>query len=78
MGKKYVIVYYHCLAESNYPYNFLKGIFKKLPLPYYAMLDRLAIIESSFAIRNTAGFFDFGRLYKLYTRKIEYVDKYPI
>jgi hypothetical protein len=66
VGKKYSIVYHHSLCESNYPYNFLVGIFKKLPIPYYAMLDKIYTVEATYFLRKAAGLFDFGRLYKLF------------
>ena len=75
MGKKYTIIYYHTLCESNYPYNFLVGIFKKLPIYYYAMLDRIYTVEATFFLRKSAGLFDFGRLYKLFERKVENIEK---
>jgi len=70
VGKKYTIIYYHCLCDSNYPYHFLVGIFKKLPIYYYAMLDKIYTVEPTFFLRTSAGLFDFGRLYKLFDRKI--------
>lgn len=76
MGKRYSIVYHHSLCDSNYPYNFLVGIFKKLPLYYYAMLDRIYTVEATYFLRKTAGLFDFGRLYKLFERKLESIEKY--
>lgn len=66
IGKKYCIVYYHTLCEENYPYHFLVGIFKKLPIYYYAMLDKIYAVGTTFFLRKSAGLFDFGRLYKLF------------
>ena len=77
IGKKYTIVYYHCLCESSMPYNFLAVVFKKLPMYYYAMLDKIYTIEASFFVRKSLGLFDFGRLFKLFERKFEHVEKYP-
>jgi hypothetical protein len=42
------------------------GIFKKLPVYYYAMLDRIYVVGAPFFLRKSAGLFDFGRLYKLF------------
>lgn len=51
------------------------GIFKKLPIYYYAMLDKIYTVEATYFLRKTAGLFDFGRLYKLFERKLENVEK---
>lgn len=75
VGKKYTIIYHHSLCDSSYPYNFLVGIFKKLPVYYYAMLDKICTVEATYFLRKTAGFFDFGRLYKLFERKLENIEK---
>ena len=75
VGKRYSIIYHHALCDSSYPYNFLVAIFKKLPIYYYAMLDRIYTVESTYFLRKTAGLFDFGRLYKLFERKLENVEK---
>lgn len=69
-GKKYVIIYYHCLSDSLYPYTFLKSIYKKLPLFYHAMLEKIYVVESTFMLRNASGLFDFGRIHKLFMRKV--------
>ena len=66
LGKKYTIIYYHSLCESSLPYNFLVLMFKKLPMYYYAMLDKLYTIEATFFLRKSAGLFEYGRLFKLF------------
>jgi hypothetical protein len=66
MGKKYTIVYFHTLCDSSYPYTFLTTIFKKLPIYYYAMLDKLYTVGATFFVRKTANMFDFSRLNKLF------------
>lgn len=78
MGRTYTIIYYHSLCESNYPYNFLIGIYKKLPIYYYAMLDKIYTVEANFFLRKSAGLLEFGRLYKLFERKMENIEKYPV
>jgi hypothetical protein len=75
VGKKYAIIYFHTLCDSNYPYNFLVTIFKKLPIYYYAMLDKLYTVGAPYFLRKSAGLFDFGRLYKLFERKLENIEK---
>jgi len=75
IGKKYCIIYYHTLCESNYPYDFLVTIFKKLPIYYYAMLDKLYTVGATYFLRKAAGLFDFGRLFKLFERKQENIEK---
>lgn len=69
------MVYYHTLCESNLPYNFLCNLYKKLPIYYYAMLDRIYTVEASYFLRKTANLFEFGRLNKLFERKIEHIEK---
>ena len=68
LGKKYTIIYYHSLCDSSVPYDFLTLAFKKLPIYYYAMLDKIYTIEAGFFVRKSAGMFDFGRLQKLFDR----------
>jgi hypothetical protein len=75
VGRRYCIIYHHALCDSSYPYNFLVAIFKKLPIYYYAMLDKIYTVEATYFLRKTAGLFDFGRLYKLFERKLENVEK---
>ena len=65
-GKKYNIIYYHTLCESNIPYCFLATIFKKLPIYYYAMLDKIWAVGTTFFVRKSASFMDFTRLNKLF------------
>jgi hypothetical protein len=78
VGKRYCIVYHHALCDTSYPYNFLVAIFKKLPIYYYAMLDKIYTVEATYFLRKTAGLFDFGRLYKLFERKLENIEKYRL
>ena len=66
------------MCESNYPYTFLATIFKKLPIYYYAMLDKLWTVGTTFFVRKSASMFDFTRLNKLFERKLENIDKYYI
>jgi hypothetical protein len=39
------------------------------------MLDKIYTVEAPYFLRKTAGMFDFGRLYKLFERKIESIEK---
>ena len=78
LGKKYTIIYYHSLCDSSVPYDFLTLAFKKLPIYYYAMLDKIYTIEAGFFVRKSAGMFDFGRLQKLFDRKLEHIEKYLV
>lgn len=74
MNRKYTLIYYHSMATNLSPFVFIRDMFKKLPIPYYALLEKMYVVESSFLIRN-AGAFEFGRLYKLYSRRIVFVEK---
>lgn len=38
------------------------------------MLDKIYVVEPNFLVKNTVGVFDFGRLHKLFTKRINYVD----
>jgi hypothetical protein len=76
VGRKFNLIFYHTLCESNYPYNFLVTIFKKLPIYYYAMLDTLYTVGTTFFLRKSAGLLEFGRLFKLFERKQENIEKY--
>ena len=69
---RFAIVYFHSMSNTLNTFLFLKDIFKKLPIQYYALLDKIYVVESSFLLRN-AGMFEFGRLYKLYSRRLVYV-----
>ena len=39
------------------------------------MLDKIYTVGSTYFIRKSAGLFDFGRLYKLFERKLENIEK---
>lgn len=71
---RYTIVYFHSMSNSISPFLFIKDTFKKLPIQYYALVDKIYVVESSFILRN-AGLLEFGRLYKLYNRRLVYVEK---
>lgn len=62
------------MSASVTPFVFIRDIYKKLPIQYYALLDKIYVVESSFFLRN-AGMFEFGRLYKLYSRRLFFVEK---
>lgn len=40
------------------------------------MLDKCYCVGSTFFVRKSAGLFDFTRLYKLFERKNEVIEKY--
>jgi len=40
------------------------------------MLDKIYTVEASYFLRKTANLFEFGRLNKLFERKIEHIEKY--
>ena len=56
---------------------FLRDTFKRLPIQYYALLDKFYVVESTFFLRN-ANLFEFGRLNKLFNRRIVHIEKYII
>lgn len=71
---RFTVVYFHSMSNSISTFLFIKDCFKKLPIQYYAMLDKIYVVESSFLLRS-AGVFEFGRLYKLYNRRLVFVEK---
>lgn len=38
------------------------------------MLEKIYVVEPNFLVKNTVGMFDFGRLHKLFSRRLVYVD----
>lgn len=60
--------------SSLAPFVLIRDSFKKLPIQYYALLDKIYVVEPNFLLRN-AGVFEFGRLYKLYSRRLCFVEK---
>jgi len=38
------------------------------------MLDTIYVVEPNFLLKNIVGVFDFGRLHKLFSKRIVYVD----
>lgn len=40
------------------------------------MLNKIYTVEATYFMRKTASLFEFGRLNKLFERKIEHIDKY--
>ncbi len=62
------------MSESTFPFSFLNETFKKLPLFYYALLDKIYVVEPNFLVKNTVGILDFGRLHKIFTKRLLYVD----
>lgn len=75
MGQKYTVIYYHTMCESNLPYHFLFNIYKKLPIYYYAMLDKIYTVDVTYFVKKSASMFEFGRLNKLFERKMEHIEK---
>ncbi len=69
------MIYYHTLCDSNLPYHFLFNIYKKLPIYYYAMLDRIITVDVTYFVKKSASMFEFGRLNKLFERKMEHIEK---
>lgn len=53
---RYTIVYFHSMSNKITTFLFIKDIFKKLPIQYYALVDKIYVVESSFLLRN-AGMF---------------------
>ena len=39
------------------------------------MLDRIYTVEATYFLRKSASLFEFGRLNKLFERKIEHIEK---
>lgn len=70
------MVYYHSMSASLAPFIFIRDSFKKLPIQYYALLEKIYVVEAGFLLKN-AGMFEFGRLYKLYSRRLHFVERYP-
>lgn len=71
---RFTIIYFHSMSNTIDTFLFIRDSFKKLPIQYYALLDKIYVVESSFLLRNT-GVFEFGRLYKLYSRHLVFVEK---
>lgn len=42
--RKYTVLYYHSMASSLTPFVFIRDMFKKLPIQYYALLDKMYVI----------------------------------
>ena len=40
---------------------------------YYAMLEKILVVDGNILIKSV-GMFDFGRLHKIFSRRIEFVD----
>jgi hypothetical protein len=38
------------------------------------MLDKIYMVEPNFLVKNTVGILDFGRLHKLFSKRIAYID----
>jgi hypothetical protein len=62
------------MSNSSDPFIFIRDSYKKLPILYYALLDKIYVVDGDFFIR-TAGMLSFGRLYKLYSKRIVYIEK---
>jgi hypothetical protein len=62
------------MSNSSEPFTFIRDSYKKLPILYYALLDKIYVVDGDFFVKNS-GILSFGRLYKLYARRIVYVEK---
>jgi len=38
------------------------------------MLEKIYVVEPNFLVKNTIGIFDFGRLHKMFTKRLFYID----
>ena len=38
------------------------------------MLDKIYVVEPNFFVKNAVGIFDFGRLHKMFSKRISYID----
>jgi hypothetical protein len=74
---KYSVIYFHNPATSTSitPFLFLRDSYKKLPIQYYALLDKIYAVGTNFLAKNAAKLFEFGRLFKLYSRRIVYLER---
>lgn len=75
LKRKYTIIYYNGLTESNEPFAFLRNIYRKLPIQYYALLDKFYVVETNFLAKNL-DLFEFGRLNKLFNRRLVHIEKF--
>lgn len=69
---KYTVIYYHSMTNSSDSFNFIRDSYKKLPILYYVLLDKIYVVSGNIFIK-AAGLLSFGRLYKLYAKRIIYV-----
>lgn len=44
INRKYTVIYYHSMATSLTPFVFIRDMFKKLPIQYYALLDKIYVV----------------------------------
>jgi hypothetical protein len=44
------------MSTTLTPFIFVRDTYKKLPIQYYALLDKIYVVEASFLIKN-AGMF---------------------
>jgi hypothetical protein len=42
--KRYSVIYYHGMSNNLTPFVFIRDTFKKLPIQYYALLDKIYVV----------------------------------
>lgn len=67
------MVFFNCLCNSNDSFSAFKSMYKTLPIMYYAKLDRIYVVSPSLSVKSL-DWIVFGRLNKLFSRRLEFVN----
>lgn len=67
--RKYSVVFFNCLCNSNDSFSAFKSMYKTLPIMYYSKLEKIYVVSPSLSVKSL-DWIVFGRLNKLFSRRL--------